>query len=160
MRGPAQRKAIPGITRHMLRARAGTHITNDLVGGQVGSVMLVLSTAMPFLKDGKIRALSISDTVRVPQLPDIKRMGEEDGFTGIALLLWQSLFMKAGTPAATVTAADKALQESLAQPELRQKLQDAGLSEAPMHGPEFKAFIKPQAALYRDIVTSSKITRE
>lgn len=27
-----------------------------------------------------------------------------------------------------------------------------------MHGPEFKAFIKPQAALYRDIVTSSKIT--
>lgn len=111
----------------MLTARGGTHITNDLVGGQVDNAMLVLSTAMPFLRDGKIRALSISDTVRAPQLPDIKRIGEEDGFTGMALLLWQSLFMKAGTPAATVTAADKALQESQAQPELRQKLQDACL---------------------------------
>lgn len=140
--------------------RGGTHITNDLVGGQVDSAMLVLSTAMPFLKDGKIRALSVSDTVRVPQLPDVKRIGEEDGFTGMALPLWQGLFMKAGTPSALVAAADKALQESLAQPELRQKLQDAGISVAPMHGPEFKVFIKPQATLYRDIVTTSKITME
>lgn len=140
--------------------RGGTHITNDLVGGQVDSAMLVLSTAMPFLKDGKIRALSVSDTVRVPQLPDVKRIGEEDGFTGMALPLWQGLFLKAGTPAATVAAYDKALKETLAQPELRQKLADAGITVAPMAWPEFKAFIKPQAALYRDIVTSSKITME
>ena len=140
--------------------RGGTHITNDLVGGQVNSAMLVLSTAMPFLKDGKIRALSVSDTVRVPQLPDVKRIGEEDGFTGMALPLWQGLFMKAGTPAATVAAYDKALKDTLAQPELRQKLQEAGITVAPLGGPEFKVFIKPQAALYRDIVTTSKITME
>ncbi len=140
--------------------RGGTHITNDLVGGQVDSAMLVLSTAMPFLKDGKIRALSVSDTTRVPQLPDVKRIGEEDGFTGMALPLWQGLFMKAGTPAATVDAYDKSLKETLALPELRQKLQDAGITVAPLGGPEFKAFIKPQAALYRDIVTGSKITME
>ncbi|CAN7504990.1 tripartite tricarboxylate transporter substrate-binding protein [Acidovorax sp. LjRoot118] len=137
----------------MLTAGGGTHIANCLVGGQVNSGMLVLSTAMPFLMDGKIRALWISDTVRVPQLPHIKRIG-------MAMPLWQRLFMKAGPPAARVTAVDKALQESLAKPELRQKLHDAGSSVAPMHGPEFKAFIKPHAALYRDIVTSSKITME
>ena len=55
---------------------------------------------------------------------------------------------------------DKALKETLAQPELRQKLLDAGITVAHMGGSEFKAFIKPQAALYRDIVTSSKITME
>ncbi len=140
--------------------RGGTHITNDLVGGQVNSAMLVLSTAMPFLKDGKIKALSVSDTARVAQLPDVKRIGEEEGFTGMALPLWQGLFMKAGTPAATVAAYDKALKETLSQPELRQKLQEAGITVAPLGGPEFKAFIKPQAALYRDIVTTSKITME
>lgn len=140
--------------------RGGTHITNDLVGGQVDSAMLVLSTAMPFLKDGKIRALSVSDTARVPQLPDVKRIGEEEGFSGMALPLWQGLFMKAGTPAATVNAADKALQEALAQPELQQKLQEAGITVAPLSGPEFKTFIKPQATLYREIVTTSRITME
>ncbi len=140
--------------------RGGAHITNDLVGGQVDSAMLVLSTAMPFLKDGKIRALSVSDTVRVPQLPEVKRIGEEEGFAGMALPLWQGLFLKAGTPAAIVAAYDKALKEALAQPEVRQKLQDAGITVAHMGGAEFKAFVKPQAALYRDIVTSSKITME
>lgn len=140
--------------------RGGAHITNDLVGGQVDSAMLVLSTAMPFLKDGKIRALSVSDTVRVPQLPEVKRIGEEEGFAGMALPLWQGLFLKAGTPAAIVAAYKKALKEALAQPEVRQKLQDAGITVAHMGGAEFKAFVKPQAALYRDIVTSSKITME
>ena len=115
---------------------------------------------MLFLKDGKIKALSVSDTTGVPQLPDVKRIGEEGGFAGMALPLWQGLFLKAGTHAATVAAYDKALRETLAQPELRQKLADAGITVAPMGGPEFKAFIKPQAALYRDIVTSSKITME
>lgn len=140
--------------------RGGAHITNDLVGGQVDSAMLVLSTAMPFLKDGKIRALSVSDTVRVPQLPEVKRIGEEEGFAGMALPLWQGLFLKAGTPAAIVAAYEKALKEALAQPEVRQKLQDAGITVAHMGGAEFKAFVKPQAALYRDIVASSKITME
>ncbi len=119
LKGPATRKAIPGITRHMLAAGGGTHIANDLVGGQGDSAMLVLSTAMPFLKDGKIRALWNSDTLRVLQLPHIKRIG-------MAMPLWQRLFMKAGPPAARVTAVDKALQESLAKPELRQKLQEIG----------------------------------
>jgi len=78
----------------------------------------------------------------------------------MALPLWQGLFMKAGTPAATVNAADKALQEALSQSELRQKLQEAGITVAPLNGPEFKTFIKPQAKLYRDIVTTSQITME
>jgi len=66
--------------------RGGAQIANDLVGGQVESAVLVLSTAMPFLKDGKIKALSVSDTARVPQLPNVKRLGEEEGFAGLARL--------------------------------------------------------------------------
>ncbi len=140
--------------------RGGTHIANDLVGQQLDSAVLVLSTALPFLKDGKIKAVSVSDTARVPQLPDVKRIGEEEGFAGMALPLWQGLFVKAGTPASAVTALEKALKEALAQAEVRQKLSDAGISVAPLGGQDFKAFIKPQAALYRDIVGASKITME
>jgi len=140
--------------------RGGAQIANDLVGGQVDSAVLVLSTAMPFLKEGKIKALSVSDTVRVPQLPNVKRIGEEDGFNGMALPLWQGLFVKAGTPAATVAAYEKALLEAVAQPEVRTKLAEAGITVAPLRGPELRAFIKPQAALYHDIVSSGKITME
>lgn len=140
--------------------RGGAQIANDLVGQQVDTAVLVLSTAMPFLKDGKIKALSVSDTARVPQLPDVKRIGEEEGFSGMALPLWQGLFVKAGTPGAIVTAFEKALLDALSHPEVRTKLQESGITVAPMSGPELRAFVKPQALLYRDIVTSSKITME
>ena len=140
--------------------RGGAQIVNDLVGNQVDSAVLVLSTAMPFLKEGKIKALSVSDTVRVPQLPDVKRIGEEEGFNGLALPIWQGLFLKAGTPAATVAAYEKALLEAVAQPEVRTKLADSGVTVAPMGGQEFRAFVTPQATLYREIVKTAKITME
>ncbi|MBL8326003.1 MAG: tripartite tricarboxylate transporter substrate binding protein [Rubrivivax sp.] len=140
--------------------RGGAQIANDLVGGQVDAAVLVLSTAMPFLKDGKIKALSVSDGHRVPQLPNVKRLGEEPGFEGLALPLWQGLFVKAGTPAATVAAYERALQEAIAQPEVRTKLADAGITAAPMSGAELRGFVAPQAALYRDIVKTARISME
>jgi tripartite-type tricarboxylate transporter receptor subunit TctC len=140
--------------------RGGAQIVNDLVGGQINSAVLVLSTAMPFLKDGKIKALSVSDAARAPQLPNVKRIGEEEGFNGVSLPLWQGLFVKAGTPAATVAAYEKALLEALAQPEVKAKLPESGITVAPMSGQEMRAFVSPLAALYRDIVKSAKITME
>ena len=140
--------------------RGGAQIVNDLVGNQIDSAVLVLSTAMPFLKDGKIKALSVSDAARVPQLPNVKRIGEEEGFGGVALPLWQGLFVKAGTPAATVATYEKALLEALTQPEVKAKLLESGITVAPLTGQELRAFVSPQAALYRDIVKTAKITME
>ena len=140
--------------------RGGAQIANDLVGGQVDSAVLVLSTAMPFLKDGKIKALSVSDSARVAQLPNVKRIGEEEGFDGVSLPLWQGLFVKSGTSPVIVAAYEKALLQALAQPEVRAKLADAGITVAPMTGREMRAFVGPQAALYRDIVKTAKITME
>lgn len=140
--------------------KGGTQIATDLVGKQIDSAVLVLSTAMPFLKDGKIKALSISDVARAPQLPHVRRIGEEDGFTGVALPLWQGLFVKAGTPAPILAAFEKALLEALAQADLRTKLAESGVTVAPMNGADLRAFVKPQATLYRDIVQSAKITTE
>lgn len=140
--------------------RGGAQIANDLVGNQVDGAMLVLSTAMPFLKDGRIKALSVSDTTRVPQLPQVRRIGEEDGFKDLSLPLWQGLFVKAGTPANLVATFEKALLAAMADTALRAKLADSGIAAAPMSGDELRAFIKPQAALYREIVSSANIAQE
>jgi tripartite-type tricarboxylate transporter receptor subunit TctC len=140
--------------------KGGSQIANDLVGHQVHSAVLVLSTALPFLKDGKIKAISISDNTRVPQLPKVKALGDEEGFKGISLPLWQGLMVKAGTPAAVVAGYEKALLDVLAQPEVKQRLADGGTTAAPMTGEQLRAFVAPQAQLYRDIVSSAKITVE
>lgn len=138
--------------------RGGAQIANDLVGRQLQGAVLVLSTALPHLKEGRIKALSVSGNERVPQLPNVKRIGEEEGFKGQALPLWQGLFVKAGTPAAVVGGFEKALLQALAAPEVVAKLQEGGITAAPMSGQQMKAFVSLQANTYRDIVTASKIT--
>lgn len=140
--------------------RGGAQIVNDLVGRQVHGAVLVLSTAMPFLKDGKIKALSVSGNERAPQLPNVKRIGEEEGFKGQALPLWQGLFVKAGTPAQLVAAYEKALMETLAMPEVVAKLQEAGITAAPMSGPQMRAFVSVQSNTYAEIVKAAKISLE
>ncbi|MEK8034033.1 tripartite tricarboxylate transporter substrate-binding protein [Ideonella sp. DXS29W] len=122
--------------------------------------MLVYSTALPFLKEGRIKALSVSDSARVPQLPDVRRIGEEDGMNGVSLPLWQALFAKAGTPGSVVLSVEKAMLDALAQPEVKSKLMEAGVTAAPMSGRDLPGFIKPQAALYREIVQSARITMD
>ena len=138
--------------------RGGAQIANDLVGHQVDSAVLVLSTAMPYLKQGQIKALSVSDATRVTQLPNVKSIGEEEGFKGVSLPLWQGLFLKSGTPQPMLATYEKALKEAMEQPAVRTKLQESGITTAPMGGQELRAFIAPQATLYRDIVNSAKIT--
>lgn len=140
--------------------RGGAQIVNDLVGRQVHGAVLVLSTAMPFLKDGKIKALSVSGNERAPQLPNVRRIGEEEGFKGQALPLWQGLFVKAGTPAKLVATYEKALMETLAVPEVVAKLQEAGITAAPMSGQQMKAFVSVQSSTYADIVKAAKISLE
>ena len=147
-----------GVTMQHIPYRGGAQIANDLVGHQVDSAILVLSTAMPFLKDGKIKALSVSDSARVPELPEVRRLGEEEGFGGVSLPLWQGLFVKAGTPPAVVAALERALQEALGQPELRARLKESGITVSPMKARELRDFVAAQATVYRDIVSSSKIT--
>ncbi len=140
--------------------RGGAQVANDLVGNQIDSAVLVLSTAMPYLKAGKIKALSVSDTARVPQLPDIRRIGEETGFDGVSLPIWQGLFMKAGTPAAAVAACEKALREAAAEPDVRKKLADSGFTVAATNGQDLQTFVRSQAVLYHDIVKGANITME
>lgn len=149
-----------GVSMLHVPYRGGAQIANDLVGQQVDSAVLVLSTAMPFLKEGRIKALSVSDGARVPLLPGVRRIGEEEGFGGLALPLWQGLFVKAGTSPATVAAYEKAMLEALGRADVKDKLAESGVTAAPLGGRDLAAFVRPQAALYREIVQSAGIRME
>ena len=140
--------------------RGGAQIVVDLAGEHVDSAVLALSTALPFLKDGTIKALSVSDAPRTAQLPQVKPISEEKDFSDVSLPIWQGLFLKAGTPPATVAACEQALAQALESPELRKKLSDAGFAVAPLGSTQLQAFMKSQADFYRGVVKTLKITSE
>lgn len=140
--------------------KGGAQVATDLVGGHIDSAVLTTTSSAQFLKDGSIKALSIADNVRSPLLPNVKALGEEDGFASVSLPLWHAFFLKAGTPPAIVTAYEKALMNVVNNPAVQAKFREAGATPSPMVSKELGAYIKSQAAIYHDVIESAKIVNQ
>lgn len=140
--------------------RGGTQVSNDLLGGSLDSAVLTLSTALPFVQQGKVRVLVVSDLSRSAQLPNVPALGEIKGFEGLSLPLWQGVFVKAGTPEPFVRQLDEAIRAALDDPRVQKRLSDAGFAAAPLGTAEFAGFIKAQAEAYAGIVKAANIKPE
>ena len=132
----------------------------DLIGGNLNSAVAVLSTALPYVRQGQVQALAIFDTARSPQLPDVPSASETAGFEGVSMPLWQGIFVKTGTPQAFVDQLDAAIKASLASPEAQDRLSDAGFTPAPLGPSEFASFIEGEARTYEEIIKAADITAD
>jgi tripartite-type tricarboxylate transporter receptor subunit TctC len=132
-------------------------LTNDLLGGNIDFGMYVLSSALPFIRSGKLAALGTTELKRSAVTQDIPALAETPKLRGIDIGTWYVLMGPANMPAPVVTLLKKALGESLQSPELRKKLQDASSTIAP---PEVDVpkFLNTEIAKYQKIVDFAKIT--
>lgn len=140
--------------------RGGTQVSNDLLGGNLDSAVLTLSTALPLIRQGKLRALLVSDAPRSPQLPDVPALAEIEGFDGLSLPLWQGIFVKAGTPEPFVKQLGAAIGAVLEDSQVQNRLADAGFAAAPLGSSDFAGFIETQARVYEEIVRAANIKAE
>ncbi len=72
-----------------------------LLGEQVQAVLLVGTLAVPYVESGKMRAIAVTGTQRIPTLPQVPTLAEE-GFEGFETPGWTALYAPRGTPAAVV----------------------------------------------------------
>jgi tripartite-type tricarboxylate transporter receptor subunit TctC len=113
-----------------------------LMGNQHAFQFENMSTAVPQIKAGKVRALAVTSATRVAALPDVPTM-EEQGLKGYVVETWYGLSAPAKTPAAIVNALNTALNKALNDPVLQKRLADVGVTTR-----------ATTPAAYRDIVAS------
>ncbi len=102
----------------------GGGAATDLQGGILTVAILDALSQTPQVKAGKVRALALNGTQRLPTLPDVPTLIE----TGIAFdtVGWQAMFAPAGTPKAIVDKLNQAVNRVIAIPEVQAKIFDAG----------------------------------
>lgn len=74
----------------------------DLIGGHVHSMFGFTAGVMPHLKAGKLRALGVTSTKRLPDMPDMPTL-HEAGVSGYEVSVWYGILAPAGTPAEIVS---------------------------------------------------------
>ena len=125
----------------------------DTVAGRVQFLMGAINTAVPFIKEGKLRALAVTGLKRSPALPDLKTL-DESGLPGFEAANWQGVFVPAGTPAATVARLNAEFVRAVRSPELKPKLAQQDMEPT---GPGVEAF---GTAFREELARWTKLAKE
>ena len=92
---------LAGIKTNTIPYKGQSQAMNDLVGGQLQYMFSPIQNALPFIQQGRIRALVVGSSQRHRSLPQVPSLAES-GYTGVEMTNWFALFAPAGTPPAVV----------------------------------------------------------
>src|SRR5215470_6225860 len=102
-----------------------TQAMTAMMGGEVDEVVMPVTTAIPQIKAGKVRALAVLTEQRVPQLPEVPT-GIESGVKGFTMPLWYGMFAPAGTPREIVSRLSGEIVKALETADLKKSLTALG----------------------------------
>jgi tripartite-type tricarboxylate transporter receptor subunit TctC len=132
---------------------------NDVLGGVVPLMFSNLPATLPFLKNGKLVALGVTEARRSPAAPEIPTLAEQ-GIPGVAVTSWYGLLAPAGTPPAVAEQLARDAAQMLAEPEVRDRLKAQGMTEATMKPGEFAVYIRDETAMWAKIIKARNIVAE
>jgi len=150
---------MPGKLVHVPYKGAGPAL-NDIIGGHVDMYFPGFPPVMPMMKAGTVKVLAVSSSQRSEAAPDIPTVAEATGFADFDFTLWQGFFAPRGTPADVIAKLNGEINKILRDPEVRQKLVDAGANVMPLSTGEFAAFVQAESEKYQRIIRETGLKPE
>jgi tripartite-type tricarboxylate transporter receptor subunit TctC len=150
-------KLRAGIDMLHVPYRGTGETMRDILAGRIQFYMNSPPPFVPLVRDGRLRALSVSSNERHPGLPDIPSAAEE-GLPDMALNVWFSLYAPRGTPDAVARLVDAKLAEVLAEPGLRNRAFEAGALVAPLSQQGVTQRLERETAAWGEVARAANIT--
>jgi len=136
--------------------RGSAPMMSDLVGGQISMAFDATPTALPQAQSGAIRAIAAGMATRMRAMPELPTM-QEQGLKGFECYTWTAILAPARMPQPIVDALSAAMDKSLADAAVLDRLQQAGIDPTPGSTPEKTAeFIKAELAKWAPIIKASE----
>lgn len=126
--------AMTGVKLKHVPYKGSGGATNDLVAGVVESSFAGVPNAMAQVPAGRLKALAVTTSKRIPQLPDVPTM-QEAGVAGYNSSVWLGLLAPAGTPRDVVMKLNAEIAKVLSAADTKKELYAAGV-EADISSPE------------------------
>ena len=139
--------------------KGATLATTALMGGEVDEVILGVAPALPFIKSGRVRPLVVLSEKRVPTLPDVPT-SKEAGYPNFRMSIWYAMFVPAGTPHDIVTHLYREAEKALKDPELLQRMSNAGMDPWLGTPDDLGALLKSEIARYTKVAASAGLKKE
>jgi tripartite-type tricarboxylate transporter receptor subunit TctC len=138
--------------------KGGGDALTDVIAGRIEMTFVGVPAALPFIRTGKLKALAITGTRRLAELPAIPTVAET--LPGFEVSSWNGFFAPAGPPAAIVNRLNDQLAQILRLPDVKERLTTLGAE--PMTGtPEqFGRYVREEIAKWGKVVKAAGIKPE
>jgi tripartite-type tricarboxylate transporter receptor subunit TctC len=131
------------------------------MGGHIDLTVMTLTSAMPYINSGKLKAFGVTSPKRSQAIPNVPALAENKNLTGFAdMSVWWGLFAPAKTPAAILQRLNKDFNAVLKEPKVVARLHEQAITIVGSTPAEFQAFIRADTENYRKIVQSANIRAE
>jgi tripartite-type tricarboxylate transporter receptor subunit TctC len=128
----------------------------DLVGGQIQLDFDTTSSAMAFIKGGKVKALAVMSPKRTPELPDLPTLAEA-GLPGVEMTTWYGLFVTAGTPRPVVDKLYAETMKAIKDPDVAKKLVGLGGEPGNATQAEFATLVKSDNDRFGKLIKDANV---
>ncbi len=156
------------LAAELFNSMAGIHMTHvpykgsapaltDVMGGQATVMFDTMLSAMPFVRDGKLKALAITGATRSPAAPDTPTIAQA-GLPGYEASAWNALLAPAGTPPAVLNTLNGALKAVLQDPDVRTRFATQGFAAEWTEPPATARFIGQEIDKWARVVKTSGAT--
>ena len=151
-------KTMAGIDMIHVPYRGDAPMVTDLVGGQVQVGLGLLSTALPHLRTGALRGLGIGGKSRSEFLPDLPTIGAT--VAGYEANSWSGLGVPRGTPLGIIERLNWEINNGLANPAVRKRLNDIATTPIFYTPTQFGAYLAAQTEKWAKVVRAANIKAE
>lgn len=148
--------SVGGQAVHIPYKGSGPAIV-DLVGGRVKVMLDNMSSSMPHVKSGRLRALAVTSKERFGGAPDIPTMNEA-GVGGYEVINWFGIFAPGGTPREIVMLLNSEFAKAAFAPDVKQRFQELGATAVAPKPEEVSALIRKESDQWGRIIKQAGIT--
>jgi tripartite-type tricarboxylate transporter receptor subunit TctC len=160
--------SITHLNGEMLNQAAGTRLVHvpykgsspavqDLIGGQTHLLVDVATVLLPHIQSGRLKALYVTEAQRVASLPNVPT-AREAGYPNLEAAGWQGIVGPPGMPKDVVARLSKAIRDTLAKPDVRQKFTANGSAIMEKGPEEFAAFLNAEINRWVPVIKASGAT--
>ena len=137
--------------------RGGAQIVTDLLGGTIDTAFLIGSTALPHLKNKKMKALAIAEPSRHPIFQSVSTFNESKIYGGLTLSPFAAMLVPLATPDSVALRLSEALKTVMFNESIRNKLGESGAQVKYLPVSDMASFMKEEVAKYKRIVDFANI---
>ena len=149
-------KGQVGIDMLHVPYKGSAPAVTDLLGGQVQLLIDVLAVTQGHIKSGKLRAIGVTGSARLPALPDVPTF-EEAGLKGYNATGWQGVFVAAGTPKEIVAKLNDALLKVMNDKEVQDRFVANGAEPTPRASDEFAKYVASEIEKWTKIAKAANV---